>query len=214
MMAAISIFAGDNRTAFWWLMLAVLIDATDGSMARRAQVEFSVPTIDGARLDDIVDYLTFTFLPVLMIYRSGWLPYPAPLWTFFPLISSLFAFAHVRAKEGGFFRGFPSYWNIVAFYIAIWLHEFGQHVVLGIVLVLSLLSILPVRFVYPTRTPTMAAWFVIGGGLWLTILAIILAAFYPHPPRWWLVLSLFYPAFYLIVSVYLDVADRLRRRPE
>ncbi len=28
-------------------------------------------TFDGARLDDIVDYLTFVFLPVLFLYHAG-----------------------------------------------------------------------------------------------------------------------------------------------
>ncbi|RMF36902.1 MAG: phosphatidylcholine synthase [Planctomycetota bacterium] len=211
LMAAIHILSGDNRSALLWLTLAVLIDASDGWLARRLQVKALVPSIDGARLDDIVDYVTFTFLPILMIYRSGWLPYPAELWTFFPLVTSLLAFANVRAKEGGFFRGFPSYWNIVAFYIAIWLHAYGPWVVLGVVLALSCMSILPVRFVYPTRTPRMAFWFVLGGLLWLPIIALILGVFFPDPPNWLLMLSLVYPGFYVVLSIYMDVADRRQR---
>ena len=34
----------------------------------------ATPGFDGARLDDIVDYLTFVFVPVLLLYRAGHLP--------------------------------------------------------------------------------------------------------------------------------------------
>ena len=53
---------------------ATLVDATDGLLARRRQVEQRLPAVDGARLDDIVDYLTFVFLPVRFLYHSGALP--------------------------------------------------------------------------------------------------------------------------------------------
>ncbi len=48
---------------------ATLVDATDGLLARKARVKERLPAFDGARLDDIVDYLTFVFLPVLFLYH-------------------------------------------------------------------------------------------------------------------------------------------------
>jgi phosphatidylcholine synthase len=46
---------GDARASLLWLVAATLIDATDGVLARLADVARTAPRIDGARLDDIVD---------------------------------------------------------------------------------------------------------------------------------------------------------------
>ena len=62
----------DPRQVFIWLGIAVLIDATDGPLARRFEVKKVLPQIDGRKIDDIVDYLTFTFIPIVLIARMGW----------------------------------------------------------------------------------------------------------------------------------------------
>ena len=81
------------------MIVAVLIDATDGTFARKFRVKDVVPHIDGRKLDDIVDYLNYTFLPLLMIGSAGWLPQPSWLWASVPLVASVFAFVHTGAKE-------------------------------------------------------------------------------------------------------------------
>src|SRR5262249_32882259 len=60
--------------AFGWMAVALLIDCTDGTLARRARVKEVVPQFDGARLDDIVDYLNYVLVPTLLIYRAALLP--------------------------------------------------------------------------------------------------------------------------------------------
>ncbi len=150
---AADILQQNYRRAFILMIVAVLIDATDGTFARKFRVKDVVPHIDGRKLDDIVDYLNYTFLPLLMVGSADWLPSPTWLWASVPLVASVFAFVHTGAKEetNGFFLGFPSYWNVFAFYTAVWLSGFGQGTVLAIALVLSGLSVLPLRFVYPNR---------------------------------------------------------------
>src|SRR5687767_12781785 len=69
----------DARRCFMLLFAAVVIDATDGVLARRWHVKTWAATIDGRTIDDIVDYLTFTFLPVLLMWRLEWLPQPGAL---------------------------------------------------------------------------------------------------------------------------------------
>ena len=87
------------------------VDATDGLLARKARVKERLPAFDGARLDDVVDYLTFVFLPVLFLYRSGALP---DGWggavASVVLLSSAYGFASANdAKTNDhFFTGFPS----------------------------------------------------------------------------------------------------------
>jgi phosphatidylcholine synthase len=208
-LTAQAIFADDHRTAFFWMAIAVAIDATDGTLARHFHVKRTCPNIDGRTIDDIVDYLNYTFLPLLMICHADWLPAPVWLWAAFPLMSSLFGFAHAGAKEQrhGFFRGFPSYWNIVAFYVAVWLHASGQYVVLAVILGLSILSVLPVYFVYPNRPPKWVGFFVGGAVAWLAIVLWMVYQ-YPHVDQRWLVASLIYPVAYVGLSLYLDFQSR------
>ncbi len=208
-LAAKAIFADDYAAAFLLMVVAVAIDATDGTLARHFHVKRVCPNIDGRSIDDIVDYLNYTFIPVLMICHAGWLPDPVWFWAAFPLVASLFGFAHSGAKEEnlGFFRGFPSYWNIVAFYVAVWLHAYGTTVVLSVVLGLSLLNVLPIRFVYPNRPPKWVGLFVGGSFAWLAIVLWMVFQ-YPQVNSALLMVSLVYPVVYVVLSVYLDLQSR------
>src|SRR5690606_27658971 len=132
----------DERSAFLYLALAAIIDATDGPLARRWQIKKVLPHIDGRRLDDIVDYQVWTFVPLLLIWHAGWLPEPSLIWIAFPVMASLLTFANTGAKEEdeGFFLGFPSYWNIFAFYLGVTYPLYGPNFVLVLTLLLSALS--------------------------------------------------------------------------
>ncbi len=208
---AAAILQQNYRGAFVWMIVAVLIDATDGTFARKFRVKDVVPNIDGRKLDDIVDYVNYTFLPLCMIARADWFPAPAWLWVTVPLVASVFAFVNTGAKEetNGFFLGFPSYWNVFAFYTAVWLRELGQGIVLAIALTLSVMSVLPLRFVYPNRAPRWRKLFIIGGIAWLAIIGVILWYYPERPvPAALLWISAVYPALYVLGSLYLD--QRLR----
>ena len=193
----------DPRRVFLWLIIAVLIDATDGPLARRVDIKRSAPRIDGRTIDDIVDYLTFTFIPLLLIAKMEWVPKPALLFIAPALVASVLGFANIGAKDeaGGFFMGFPSYWNIVAVYLGIaathGLTSFNGVVVLF----LSVLTLAPVGFIYPNLAPRRwKAVIMIGAYFWLAMLLAILYR-YPHPPAWLVWTSLAYPLFYVIVSI-------------
>ena len=88
------------------------------TLARLVGVKQVLPSFDGARLDDICDFLTYTFLPLLLVWRIGVVP-PAEQWIILvPLVASAYGFCQTLAKTpDGFFLGFPSYWNIVALYL-------------------------------------------------------------------------------------------------
>jgi phosphatidylcholine synthase len=195
----------DPRTVFLLFAGTVLIDATDGPFARRWEVKRYAARIDGRTIDDIVDYLTYTFLPLVLIWRMGWLPEPAWLWVIPPMMASLFGFANTGAKdeEGGFFLGFPSYWNVVALYAGIMYHLHGGWINAVMLLALAALTFAPVGFIYPNLAPR--PWKVpvlVGALLWLVIL-VGLVIHFPHPPGWMFALSLLYPAFYTALSFHL-----------
>ena len=194
--------APDPRRCFILLFVAVLIDATDGVLARRWHVKIWAAAIDGRTIDDIVDYLTFTFLPLLLMWRMEWLPQPGALWAIPALIASLFGFANRNAKDetAGYFLGFPSYWNVVAFYAGLF---GGKEVALitGLItLALALLTVLPVRLIYPNLAPPPWRLAVLLGALLWSAALVALLVNYPDGPRWLTLLSLTYPAFYTILS--------------
>ena len=200
----------DARRCFILLFAAVVIDATDGVLARRWHVKTWAAAIDGRTIDDIVDYLTFTFLPLLLMWRMEWLPEPGALWAIPALIASLFGFANRDAKDEarGYFLGFPSYWNVVAFYAGLFGGKDAAPVTGLITLGLALLTVLPVRFIYPNLTPRPWRAIVLVGALLWSLALLALLANYPQGPRWLALLSLSYPAFYTILSFALYRGNR------
>ncbi len=198
--------APDVTVVFGLLAAAVLIDATDGTLARRWEVKRWLPGIDGRTIDDLVDYLTYTFVPLLLVWRMGWLPEPRTVWVAPALVASLLGFANTGAKDegAGFFLGFPSYWNVVAFYAGLAHRYYGPWVNAFAVLFLALVTVLPVRFLYPNFAPH--PWrtpLIVGALLWLVVLLVILAD-YATAPAWLAWVSLLYPLFYVWLSLRLD----------
>ncbi|MCB9795911.1 MAG: CDP-diacylglycerol O-phosphatidyltransferase [Alphaproteobacteria bacterium] len=204
-----AVFAGKYGNAYWWMAFAVLIDSTDGPMARRIGIREAVPEIDGALLDNIVDFLTWTFVPLVLIWHAGWLPDPAWPWLTVGLIGSLYAFSHTDAKQTkkGFFRGFPSYWNFAALYIDVGVRHLGEWAVAGTVVALGILSMAPVRFVYPNRVTRFKPFFI-----WGMVLSapcfFYMFTIYPDVPPWLFGVCTVYPVLYILLSMYLDWDDR------
>lgn len=200
------------RRVFALLFAAVLVDATDGPLARRWHVKHWAARIDGRTIDDLVDYLTYTFIPLLLMWRLDWLPQPAEIFIIPALIASLFGFANREAKDeaGGFFLGFPSYWNVVAFYGGLNAGPVGIWVNAALVLILATMTVMPVRFLYPNLAPRPWKVPLLAGALaWLAMLGAMLAT-YPRAPLWLVWTSLAYPVFYTGLSVILSRARRLR----
>jgi phosphatidylcholine synthase len=178
------------------------VDATDGPLARRWEVKRWLPAIEGRTIDDLVDYLTYTFVPLLLVWRMEWVPEPAAMWIAPALVASLFGFANVAAKDeaGGFFLGFPSYWNVVVFYAGFVHRIYGPWANAAVILVLAVLTVLPVRFLYPNLAP--APWrtpVIVGALIWLGVMLWMVPT-YPRAPLWAVWLSLVYPAFYFGLS--------------
>ena len=211
--------APDERVVFAWLVVAVVIDAVDGPIARAWDVKRFAPDIAGRTIDDIVDYLTFTFVPLLLVWRMGWVPFTPGLlgaaWIVPALLASLLGFANVGAKDeaAGYFRGFPSYWNLAAFYAGLAFHglgETGQWINGVVLLALAALTVSPVRFIYPNLAPRpWKLWVMLGAAAWLAVLLGMLLV-YRRVPGWVVWVSLIYPAFYSTLSILLDPQRRGR----
>jgi phosphatidylcholine synthase len=206
-LAAVDIFEHDYRTAFFWLYLQVAIDATDGVLARALRVKDRLPWFNGAKLDDIVDYLCYVFIPALFVWRGllvpdAWaIPVAAAM-----LLSSAYGFNREDAKtEDHFFLGFPSYWNIVVFYlfVARWPAEVNG----VILLVLVVLVFVPIRYLYPSRSRVLQAPSIALGVIWAVLMLVMLWQF-PAVSRTVFFASLVFPIYYAIASLWLELARR------
>lgn len=196
--ATIALHHADPRAFFLALCAAVFVDATDGFLARAVRVKQVLPDFDGRRLDDIVDFITFVFLPALAIVRFGLFP---PGWeaaALVPLLASAYGFCQDRAKTEESFVGFPSYWNIVILYLV----ALGTDppINLAVITTLAVLVFVPVHYVYPTRTRLLRPVTIALGFLW-GLLMIVLSLDVTAPrARSLALLSLFYPAWYVVLS--------------
>lgn len=200
--ATLEVLAGNYRAALLWLIAATAVDATDGFFARVARVKERLPGFDGARLDDIVDYLTYVFVPMLLLYHAEMLPQGwGGVVAGAVLLSSAYGFASLDAKaDDHFFTGFPSYWNVVAVYLlAARLPPLLNAVIL---MVLTVLVFVRIGYVYPSRTPVLRTLTLGLGAVWaLMIVAIVFAL--PDVPPLLLAGSLFFPVYYAVLSLVL-----------
>jgi phosphatidylcholine synthase len=204
----LAVFDGRYRESFAWMFAATVVDASDGFLARRMRVREVLPGFDGARLDDIVDYLTFVFLPMLLLYHAGVLPagWGAAVASIV-LLSSAYGFCSADAKtDDHFFTGFPSYWNIVALYL--FAARLPRAANGAILIVLSALVFVRIGYVYPSKTPSLRVLTVVLGLVWAAMIAAIILIL-PAVSTPLLVTSFFYPIYYAILSLALHGRRRL-----
>jgi phosphatidylcholine synthase len=208
-LATRAVFANDYRRAFFWLALQVAIDATDGTLARLARVSQRLPWFNGAKLDDIVDYLTYVFVPALVVWRAALVPESWMLIVVSAvLLSSAYGFNTANAKTSDhFFTGFPSYWNIVVFYLLI--GRFRGATNAAILLAFAILVFVPIRCVYPSRTVAWRPVTMTLGMVWGGVLLVMLWS-YPAVSRVTFWGSLVYPAYYFALSLFLQFRIRAR----
>jgi phosphatidylcholine synthase len=195
----------------FWLYLQVVVDATDGVFARRARVSERTPHFNGAKLDDIVDYLCYVFVPALFVWRALLVP---PEWAVpvcaAMLLSSAYGFNRDDAKtDDHFFTGFPSYWNIVVFYLFVagWWPEVNA----AILFTLAVLVFVPIRYLYPSRGQDFQVLTNVLGVVWAVLMLVMLRQF-PQVDRRVFWASLVFPIYYGIVSFVVDARRRARSR--
>ena len=215
----ISAYNGDAVLALWLMLATLVIDSTDGLLARRFRVKEFLPSFDGGLLDNIVDYMTYVLAPILLLWTIGYLPGGAfgVALAALPILASSYQFCRVDAKTGDgaetdhFFLGFPSYWNVVAFYAIVF--DLGTWAVGAILLVCSLLVFVPIRYAYPSRTVTFRKLTLTLTTLWLAAYVAILVQM-PSPEPFLLIFSLLYLVYYFGLSLYITGKIIKARRPE
>jgi phosphatidylcholine synthase len=207
LMALLAIYQHQLLTSFWYMGAAILIDAVDGMFARVVKIRQAVPQIDGALLDNIVDFFTYTIVPSFFLLVTPLLPNH---WCFVCVmaitLSSAYQFTQLDAKTSDhFFKGFPSYWNIVVFYLFFW--QMNAWINLSILLGLAVLSFVPIKYVYPSRLDYLTHNGILRVGM---LLATILWGFatagllwvYPQSNPVLVFMSMGYLILYVGISLY------------
>jgi phosphatidylcholine synthase len=196
---------GHIERALWISLAALVVDGTDGMLARWLRVSETIPWFDGGRLDDIVDYLTYAFAPMVLLWSGGYLPdgVGGGVVASLPLLASCYQFCRTDAKTADhFFLGFPSYWNVIAFYVVVAKIDVAWTSIL--LVACSILVFVPIRYLYPSRTRFFRQLNLLFTAIWFATYAVLLAQL-PDPDGWALALSLSYLVYYAGMSLYLTM---------
>jgi phosphatidylcholine synthase len=201
-MAVLIVRGGDAsfRAAFLLMMVATAIDATDGWLARKARVKEVLPGFDGSELDNLIDFHTYTSLPLMLIWRAGLLPGALAWLLLLPLLASAYGFSQVNVKtDDGFFLGFPSYWNIVAYYL--YVLPAPAWVSVTLISTCVVLTFIPTHYIYATKGGPFARLINIGSAVWFVSLGLVLIG--PEEYRRTIaIVSLAFPVMYMALSAF------------
>lgn len=195
------------QAALTWLVVAVVIDAIDGTFARLVKVKKVLPNFDGALLDNLIDFTNYVIVSALIIHRSQVLPDQASFAMACAIcLASAYQFCQADAKtDDNYFTGFPSYWNISALYLLSM--GLSPRVNLVVIAVLVVMVFVPIKYIYVTRTKPfqLVTWPLTV--IWAAMVLVILWQL-PTPDETLVKASLLYFVYYFVVSVYLTTQTR------
>jgi phosphatidylcholine synthase len=204
LLTLLAVFEQNWRAAIFWMIIAMFVDGFDGMLARWLHVKEYAHQVDGALLDNIIDYLNYVVVAALILIKAPNLLPPgfAMVGAFSILLSSAYQFTQVDAKtddESFFFKGFPSYWNFLALYMM--LLGLNPWINLALLVICNVLVFVPVKYLYPSRNTrlrrlTLALTYLYGAiGVWALMQ-------YPSVPQWVMWISLVYVAYYALLSFF------------
>ena len=175
LLAISALIAGDLRMVLLWLGAALVIDGFDGPMARKVRVTEFAPRFDGAVLDHIIDYLNYTVIPALVVYRFGLVPtgFAIPAAAYL-MTTSLYCFGNKDMKTSdNYFSGFPAVWNLVILYF--YLTSSGHWTNLAVIAALGALTFVPLKFIHPFRVTALRSLTLVMTGAWgvLTVVLVL-----------------------------------------
>jgi phosphatidylcholine synthase len=148
----------------------------------------------------------------VLLWTTGHLPEGPLCWALvaLPLLASCYQFCRVDAKTSDhFFLGFPSYWNIVAFYVIVL--DVSDLVSAVTIVVFAVLVFVPIRYLYPSRTRTLQGLTLALTLVWLIAYAVLVVQL-PDPNPWVVAASLAYIAYYCGLSLWMTARGAHARR--
>ena len=160
--------------AFAWLGLALLVDGIDGTFARAWAVKKYAPQLSGDVLDLVVDYVTYVFVPAVILLMSGLYPHwlLALQGAIIVLSAALYFASNTMKTDDYWFRGFPAVWNLVVFHILVFQPP-AIVTTIGIIL-LALAQASNFTFVHPVRVKMLRPLTLTLLGVWVVVALLAL----------------------------------------
>jgi len=200
----LAVFEQNWRMVIVWMIVAMSVDGFDGMLARWFHVKEYARGLDGALLDNIIDYLNYVVVAALILIKApDLLPKGLEMVCAFSiLLTSAYQFTQVDAKtdeQSFFYKGFPSVWNFLVIYMM--LLGLNPWVNLVALIICNILVFVPVRYVYPTRNNrlrrlTLGLTYLYGAiGVWGLLQ-------YPSVPEWVVTVSFVYVVYYALLSFF------------
>lgn len=200
----LAIFEENWRMMIIWMIVAMFVDGFDGMLARWFHVKEYAAGLDGALLDNIIDYLNYVVVAAFILIKApNLMPAGFEMAAAFSiLLTSAYQFSQVDAKtdaQSYFFKGFPSVWNFLVVYMM--LLGLNPWINLAALIVCNVLVFVPVKYLYPTRNNrlrrltlglTYVYWII---GVWGLLQ-------YPNVPQWVITISFVYVAYYALLSFF------------
>ena len=173
-LALLATVDGKIPEAFLWLAAALFVDGVDGTLARAVNVNQNTPEIDGAILDNIIDYLNYVVVPVFIFYSLGMAPEQYLLLSCIAiLLVSCFTFINTNIKTDDFyFSGFPAIWNIVVLYF--YILESSEFTNFIFVILFCVLTFIPFKYVHPFRVVEFRKITLMITSIWMITTTILL----------------------------------------
>ena len=200
----LAVFEQNWRMVIVWMIVAMFVDGFDGMLARWFHVKEYARGLDGALLDNIIDYLNYVVVAALILIKApDLLPKGLEMVCAFSiLLTSAYQFTQVDAKtdeQSFFYKGFPSVWNFLVIYMM--LLGLNPWVNLVVLIICNILVFVPIRYVYPTRNNrlrrlTLGLTYLYGAiGVWGLLQ-------YPSVPEWVVTVSFVYVVYYALLSFF------------
>jgi phosphatidylcholine synthase len=153
--AAMEVSQGKLETAARWLLLVLVVDHTDGTLARAFRVRQHLPRVSGETLDLVTDVVGLTCVPLLFCWRAGiFLPGWGSLLTVAGAMTCSYKYSlKAQVLADGYSPGAPpAFFSLLLF----WLLGLPQAWATGYAVSLIVLCWLPIR--YPISSLVTTHW--------------------------------------------------------
>jgi phosphatidylcholine synthase len=199
-----AIFVHEWKLAITYMAVAIFVDGFDGILARWFDVKTYARGVDGALMDNIIDYFTYVVVPALFLIEAELVPAALALpCAISILLTSAYQFSQVDAKTDEsheyYFKGFPDFWNVLVVYMLVL--ELNPVLNFIFFVIFNILIFVPIKYIYPTRTIRLKK-LTMGLSVVFGILALAGLILYPNEPKWIWWASLLYGVYYVGLSLW------------
>ena len=119
------------------------------------------------------------------------------------LLTSAYQFTQVDAKtdetDEYFFKGFPSYWNVMVIYMLVM--GLNPWINLALLTLFNILVFVPVKYIYPSRNTRLRRLTLVFSYLY-AVVGVWSVLQYPDVPQWAIWASFVYVAYYVALSLW------------